>query len=289
MNLESHKIFAQLCEAYINEASTAMNLIVGKPGGREVVQKLHKDMKLAHDLGYSPKDKISWSEIKGTSYGYWVIVQADNGTGAIRSINDRYEAVASTGGEVKTFTDGKGGNILDFFKNEIGKPRNFFVAKNTRAVSDKQQKRTDNKPSASTEVTKDTIVKKFKPLWVRAMTAAIADIKGHIANMIKNDAFDKAKKKLGYLDSLYASLEELQAGAADTSEYVDRAVNIAVLMAASYHFPEQTGNIERSRWGGGSSAQFSEGPQLLLKAISEGDTAKLGTVLGFFKKALITG
>jgi hypothetical protein len=289
MKLETHQLFAQLCEGYLNEASTAMNLIVGKPGGREVVQKLHKDMKLAHDLGYSPKDKISWSEIKGTSYGYWVIVQADNGTGAIRSINDRYEAVASTGGEVKTFTDSKGGNILDFFKNEIGKPRSFFVARNTRAVSDKQQKRKETQPSAAAEVTKDTLVKKFRPLWIRAMTAAIADIKGHIANMIKNDAFEKAKKKLNYLDSLYSSLDELQAGATDTSEYVDRAVNMAVLMAASHHFPEQTGNIERSRWGGGVSAQFSEGPQMLLKAISSGDTAKLGTVLGFFKKALITG
>ena len=289
MNLESHKIFAQLCEAYVNEASTAMNLIVGKPGGAEVVQKLHKDMKLAHDLGYSPIDKISWSDLKNARNGAWVILQADSGSGAIRAVNDRYEAVASTGGEVKTFTDGKGGNILDFFKNEIGKPRKFFVAKNTRDVDTKQQKRKETQPSASSEVTKDTIVKKFKPLWVRAMTAAIADIKGHIANMIKNDAFEKAKKKLNYLDSLYASLDELQAGATDTSEYVDRAVNMAVLMAASYHFPEQTGNIERSRWGGGASAQFSEGPQLLLKAISEGDTAKLGTVLGFFKKALITG
>ena len=289
MNLESHKIFAQLCEAYVNEASTAMNLIVGKPGGREVVQKLHKDMKLAHDLGYSPIDKILWSDLKNARNGAWVILQADSGSGAIRAVNDRYEAVASTGGEVKTFTDGKGGNILDFFKNEIGKPRKFFVAKNTRDVDTKQQKRKETQPSASSEVTKDTIVKKFKPLWVRAMTAAIADIKGHVANMIKNDAFDKAKKKLNYLDSLYASLDELQAGATDTSEHVDRAVNMAVLMAASHHFPEQTGNIERSRWGGGSSAQFSEGPQLLLKAISEGDTAKLGTVLGFFKKALITG
>lgn len=289
MNLESHKIFAQLCEAYVNEASTAMNLIVGKPGGREVVQKLHKDMKLAHDLGYSPIDKISWSDLKNARNGAWVILQADSGSGAIRAVNDRYEAVASTGGEVKTFTDGKGGNILDFFKNEIGKPRKFFVAKNTRDVDTKQQKRKETQPSASSEVTKDTIVKKFKPLWVRAMTAAIADIKGHVANMIKNDAFDKAKKKLSYLDSLYSSLDELQAGATDTSEYVDRAVNMAVLMASSHYFPEQTGNIERSRWGGGMSAQFPEGPQLLLQAISAGDTAKLGTVLGFFKKALITG
>jgi hypothetical protein len=247
-------------------------------------------MKLAHDLGYSPLDKISWSELKGSSYGKWVLIQGTTGTGAIKAINDRYEAVASSGGEVKSFKDGKGGNILDFLKGEIGKLQKFYSARGNREVDNKQQKRAElNKGVGQQEVTKDTLVMKFRPLWIRAMTAAIADIKGHTANMIKNDAFDKAKKKLGYLDSLYASLEELQAGATDTSEYVDRAVNMAVMMAASHHFPEQTGNIERSRWGGGVSTQFSEGPQLLLKAISSGDTAKLGTVLGFFKKALITG
>lgn len=289
MKLETHQIFAQLCEAYVNEASTAMSLIASKPGGQEVVKKLHTSMKLAHDLQYAPIDKISWSELKNARNGAWVIIQADTGSGAIRAINDRYEAVASAGGEVKEFRDSKGGNILDFFKNEIGKPRKFFVAKNTRDVGDKQSKRSANQPQPEAEVTKDTLIKKFRPLWVRAMTAAVADIKGHIANMIKNDAFDKAKKKLNYLDGLYASLEELEAGATDTPEYISKAVNVAVLMAASNHFPEQTGNLERSRYSSGLNAQFAEGPQLLLKAIAAGDTAKLGTVLGFFKKALITG
>jgi hypothetical protein len=61
-------------------------------------------------------------------------------------------------------------------------------------------------------------------------------------------------------------------------------------MAASNHYPEQTGNIERSRWGSsGYSAQFSEGPAQLLKDISAGDQKKLGTVLGFFKRTLISG
>jgi len=290
MRPESYQLFAQLLEGHLLEASSAMPVLAAKPGGPEVVRHLHKSMKLAHDLGYSPLDKISWSELKGASYGKWVLIQGTTGTGAIKAINDRYEAVASSGGEVKSFKDGKGGNILDFLKGEIGKLQKFYSARGNREVDNKQQKRAElNKGVGQQEVTKDTLVMKFRPLWIRAMTAAIADIKGHIANMIKNDAFDKAKKKLGYLDSLYASLEELQAGATDTSEYVDRAVNMAVMMAASHHFPEQTGNIERSRWGGGVSTQFSEGPQLLLKAISDGDTAKLGTVLGFFKKALITG
>lgn len=290
MRIESYQLFAQLLEGHLNEVSTSMDLIVGKPGGREVVQKLHKDMKLAHDIGYKPVEKISWSELKDSYRGAWVIIQGTKGTGAIRAASGNYEAVASSGEEVKTTSDSRGGNILDFLKGEIGKLQKFYVGKNTTAVSDKQRKRADAKKGTSTEVTQDTLIKKFKPLWVRAINAALADVKGHIANMIKNDAFEKAKKKLNYLETLQSGLESIEAGSSDTPEFISKAVNAAVLMAASHHYPEQTGNIERSRWGsGGYNAQFSEGPAQLLKDISNGDTAKLGTVLGFFKRTLISG
>jgi hypothetical protein len=41
--------------------------------------------------------------------------------------------------------------------------------------------------------------------------------------------------------------------------------------------------------GGGVSAQFNEGPAQLLKDIAGGDQKKLGTVLSFFKRSLISG
>jgi hypothetical protein len=290
MRPESYQLFAQLLEGHLLEASSAMNMLAAKPGGPEVVKHLHKSMKLAHDLGYSPIEKISWSELKGSSYGKWVLIQGTTGTGAIKAINDRYEAVASVGGEVKQFRDGKGGNVLDFLKGEIGKLQKFYTARGSRAVDDKQQKRAEFKKGAGVqEVNKETLVKKFKPLWVRAMNAAIADIKGHVANMIKNDAFVKASKKLKYIEGLQASLEELEGGGTDTPEIISRAVQTAIYMAASHHYPDQTGNITKSGWGGGYSAQSEEGPRLLLKDISSGDTKKLGTVLGFFKRTLISG
>jgi len=290
MRPESYQLFAQLLEGHLLEASSAMNMLATKPGGPEVVKHLHQSMKLAHDLGYSPIDKISWSELKGSSYGKWVLIQGATGTGAIKAINDRYEAVASVGGEVKQFRDSKGGNVLDFLKGEIGKLQKFYTARGSRAVDDKQKKRAEFKQGAGAqEVNRETLVKKFKPLWVRAMTAAIADIKGHVANMIKNDAFAKASKKLKYIESLQTSLEELEGGSTDTPEFISRAVQTAIYMAASYHYPDQTGNITKSGWGGGYSAQSEEGPRLLLKDISSGDTKKLGTVLGFFKRTLISG
>ena len=288
MQAKSYQIFAQLLEGYVDEASTSLSLISGNPGGNEVITKLHKEMKLAHDQDYRQVDKISWSELKDSYRGAWVIIQGAKGTGAIRARSGNYEAVASTGGEVRVVKDGRGGNVLDFLKGEIGKLQKFYVGKNTSAVDDKQRKRQDSQSGMSQEINQETLMKKFKPLWARAITAAVADIKGHIANQIKNDAFEKAKKKLSQVESLQNALESLESGSSDVPGSVKSAINIAVLMAASHHYPDQTGTIGRG-YGSNYSAQHSEGTQQLLKDISAGDQKKLGTVLGFFKRALITG
>ncbi len=292
MRLESCQLFAQLLEGYVDEASTSISLISGQPGGKEVIQKLHQGMKLAHDQDYRKVEKISWSELKDSYRGAWVIIQGDKGTGAIRASGGNtgsYEAVASAGGEVRVVKDSRGGNILDYLKGEIGKLQKFYVGQNTTAVSDKQRKRADNQKGTSSEVTVDSLTRKFKPLWVRAITAAIADIKGHISNQIKNDAFDKAEKKLSQVKNLQNAIENLEGGSTgDVPPAVSTAINTAVLMAASHHYPEQTGNITRG-YNRGFQAERSEGPAQLLKDIAAGDQKKLGTVLGFFKRTLISG
>jgi len=288
MRPESYQIFAQLLEGYVNEASTSLDLISSNPGGKEVIIKLHKDMQLAHDQDYRQVDKISWSDLKGSYQGAWVIIKGAQGTGAIKARGDTYEAVASSGGEPRIVKDSRGGNILDFLKGEIGKLQKFYVGKGSKTVDDKRRKRADAKQGTSNEVTVDTLTKKFKPLWGRAIESAMADIKGYIANQIKNDAFDKAEKKLSQVRNLQNALDSLESGESDVPNSVSQAINTAVLMAASHHYPEQTGNITRA-YSRGYNAQFSEGPKQLLQDIAGGDQKKLGTVLGFFKRTLISG
>ena len=293
MTPQAHQLFATFCEGCLAEDSTTMDLIQNAPGGTQVIKKLHTDMKLAHDQNYKQIDKISWSELKDSYRGAWVIIQGDKGTGAIKAAGGNtgsYSAVASSGGEVTTQTKSRGGDIIDFLKGEIGGLRKFYVGKNSTAVPDKQKQRQSARAGASTtEINQETLVKKFKPLWVRAMTAAIADIKGHIANQIKNDAFEKAAKKLEQVSILQRQVEQLEAGTGeDIPGNVNRAVSTAIVMAASHYYPEQTGNIERS-YGSTYVATRSEGTDQLLKDIAAGDTAKLGTILSFFKRALISG
>jgi hypothetical protein len=291
MNPQTLKLFAQFCESYLPEASSSMAVIQQHKGGAEVIKKLHQDQKLGHDITYQPVAKISWSELKDSYRGAWVIIQGDKGTGAIKASGGNtgdYFAVASSGGETRSMNDGRGGNVLDFLKGEIGGLRKFFVGKNTTAVVDKQKKRAADKVGADRTINQDVLVRKFKPLWVKAITAAIADIKGHVSNQIKNDAFEKAKRKLEQIEQLQSGLEAIEAGNSEIPQFIGTAVNTAILMAASHHYPEQTGNISRS-YSRNYSSENSEGPAQLLKDISEGDTAKLGTILSFFKRSLISG
>jgi len=289
--LNNFRLFASLCES-ITEASSSMNLISGNPGGKEVIRSLHRTQELAHNQEYRAVDKISWSELKDSYKGAWVIIQGSNGTGAIKASGGNsgtYTAVASSGGEVQTATDSRGGNVVDFLKKEIGKLQKFYVGKNTTQVRDLKRKRNDAKAGVGPQtINQETLIKKFKPLWTKSLVTAIADIKGHISNQIKNDAFEKARQKISQVEDLQNSLEKLESGSQDTPDSIRKAVNTAVLMAASHYYPDLTGAIQRG-YSGSYTATRVDGPQKLLQDISKGDATKLGTILGFFKRTLISG
>lgn len=292
MELKTHQIFAQLCETFLPEASSTMGIVNSLPGGEQVVQFLHTKYGLAHDQSYSPIPKIAWSDLKGR-YRSWILIKGSKGTGAIRASGDNYEAVASSGGEVQVSSSGRGGTVLDFLKANIGSLKEFYVGTDSGSVKKKVRDRTDAKKSTATAggaVSQDTLIKKFRPLWARAITASIADIKGIVGTMVKNDAFEKAEKKIQSLKKLESALYAIENGDEDVPPNISNAVSVAIMMAASHYYPDQTGEITKQRYGSsGYSAANQEGPRQLLADISAGDTKKIGTILSFFKRSLISG
>jgi hypothetical protein len=266
-----------------------MSLVAGKPGGREVVQTLHKEMGLGHTQDFKPIPKISWSDLKNAYRGSWVIIQYAKGTGAIKQISGSYEALASTGGEVKRFTDSRGGNILDFLKQNAGggNPIKYFSGSDSGATRDVKQKRkvAKNELEKSATVSPDQLVKKFRPLWVKAMTAARDDVKGMVMNMIKNDAFDKAERKLSTLKKLETGLMNLEADKGHMPDFLHSTISHSLYLAAGHFYPDQTGEIRRSY--SGYSAASDEGMKMLLKDIGAGEQQKLSAVLTFFKRSLM--
>jgi len=290
MNKTGYVNFAKLCESLVLEASSSIDLFKGFPGGDAVIRKLHSDYKLSHNQEYMPIDKISWSILKDMSRGGWVLVKGQNGTGAIIQKNGSYTAVTSNGNDPEVYTNDRGGNILDFFKTNIGKIVRIYQGREEGGVKNKQEKRAALKKNPAKQMNSEVLMNKFKPLWIKAINSAIADIKGHITTQIKNDAFEKAKKKLNQVEKLQNMIDTLETGGNmdRITGPLSNAVHVAVLMAASHYYPDQTGSITKS-YSDNYVAQNQEGTQLLLKAVSDGDTLKLGTILGFFKRSLISG
>jgi hypothetical protein len=291
--MNTYQLFANLCESYLPEASSSLDIVKSAPGGPEVIKQLHQKSGLAHDQSYKAVDKIAWSELKDSYRGAWVVILGTNGVGAIRASGGStgsYEAFTSTGAGVETINDSRGGNVLNFLKGNIGNLKKFYVGANTTAVKDKQQARTKRQTGlAGPQLTRDTLVTKFKPLWVKSMNSALADIKGMVGTMVKNDAYKKAKTKIEALERLENAIDAVESGNAEVPSFINSAVGSAIMMAASHHYPDTTGDITRSRYGGSYETQHQEGPKQLLADIAAGDTAKLGTILGFFKRNLISG
>jgi hypothetical protein len=289
MNTKSHQLFAQLCEGIINEASTGLDLVRGQTGGEAVIKQLHASNQLSHDQEYRPIDKITWSMIKDSRS--WVIIQGARGTGAIKTTNSGgYYAVASNGGEVQSSSNSRSDAITTFLKSIIGNFKKYYTGRDSGTASKLQRDRANQNTTAEKTMDVSKLMLKFKPLWARGITAAIADIKGMIGIMIKNDAFEKAEHKIALLRKLANTLDNIEAGDSREHSIISSAVQSAVMMTASHYYPEQTGELTRSRnYGGGTTynSQRSEGMNQLLKDIAGGDTAKLGTVLGFFKRSLI--
>jgi len=288
MKPQTYKLFAQLCEGLLFEASSSLDLIKRQPGGSEAVKYLHKNSGLANDQQYQQVEKISWSELKGAFHGGWVLMTYPQGTGAIRAKSGNYEVLASTGaGEPETFRDSMGGRVMAFLKDRLGgNPRKIYVGRDTGSTKNKKSERDQRKEvPSSQEVSAETLVVKFKPLWVRATTAAIADIKGVISTMIKNDSFEKAEKKIKLVMDLTQALEEFESNPNTVPRIFTKAVEKSIKLSAAHHFPDETGAVI-SGWSGLSVAN-TQGITHLLKDISQGDTKKIGTILAFFKRNLL--
>lgn len=289
---ESCKLFADMCAEIISEASTTGSLIASKPGGKELMQDLHKTAGAPHDLKYQEVPKISWSDLKDYSKQSWVLLAGPQGTGAIKADGNTYNAKASANGEITNFRNDRGGNILDFLKSKIGKISKIYVAlqqKDTERIKRDRAERKKEPEAAKTS--EESLTNKFKPLFARAINAAMADIRGFSATMIKNGNYNGAIKKMNLLSKYDEMLDRLESQG-DLSDSMRRIVRDALILATAHYYPDEAGEVQTgsSRYGdrGGYSIANSQALQKLLGDISMGDTKKLSTVIGFFKQRLIS-
>ena len=303
MNPQHYRLFSQLCEGLIREASTVANLLPGDKAANRLIQVLHRNYGLPHDQQYAPQQNISWSYINDTRHGAWVIIKFANGAGAIKAQNNKngYNAIAvpDDSDSVSSGEFTRGGDVINFFKEQgLGRIQQLYMGTQSGELGSKQSQRAAQRArsAAHSRMDADQLMMKFRPLWARAIQAAAADIKGMAVTMVQNDSFNKARAKLERVSELNSLLDIIESGDFDQLDnytrknkldYLKKLVHGAMTLAAAHFYPEETGQVARSY--SGYSAEKWQGLHQLQNDLAKGDQKKLGTVLAFFKRMLISG
>ena len=299
---DNYRLFSQLCESFVAEASTAMQQF-DTPAAQTVLKHLHKEYALGHDIQTDFKGrKPTWTDLKDYPNS-WLLINGTNGfAGAaflggsrwgkfkvITGVNGTYDtdtpdvqtadfsAVAAATNHLKS----RIGTIVSYYFVESQYSRNLRSDRTSTAAKDQLAGHPSN-------VTPGYIVKRFTPLFKKILIASKADVKGVIATMVKNDGFQKAQQKAQWLQAIDQSIDALESGT--VTDFLKYAVNNAILMAAKYHYPNDVGTITFRQTHYQMPVYASKndrGQELLLEAIGAGEKEKLGTVLAFLKRGLV--
>ena len=313
MSMNLYESFAELCEHVLLEASTTFDILKDPsgewhPGADMIMDHLMRQKTIKHDVQWtsiSPnqvKEKAKTLNKKGA-----VVLLCERGTAWLTNVDPEYslfEAYIATAETMrKAVVSSRYGDretkfelsaILKIIKTEIGDIQKAYVTQDTGqgAVSSLRKKRAK---VASQVFSYDNVLLRFKPLWSKVVTQAMADVKGFYIQLIKHDAYEKANKKMNQIRRLREVLDELEAGD-------DKALQkslmpflvTAVHMAAAHYYPELGGKWITD-WGNEGIAQGV--PRLipataatqLLSDLGQGDINKLGTVLAYLKQELVKG
>ena len=290
MKQETIQLLTMLSESMLAEASDLITTFGGIPGARALLEYLHKHNMLSHDQTLSEIDKVAWSNLKQGGR-YWVLFKGTSGVAVMFSRKGSYTAyVGQADGEVITHSSESGGRILDWVKDHVGKIGKIYGGESSKNADKRRERAAARGREGDYEYTVNKLLDRTRPLWIKAVELALADVKGMMGTMIKNNSFDHAGKRMSHAKTLHSMLQDLQDGNMDRAYRVIRPyMERAVTMAAHHFYPEQTGDLRYERYGDpkGLLANSADGVRMLMKDIGGGDTAKLGTVIAFFKKGLM--
>lgn len=307
-----HYTMTHLLREILDEDSTIPDLsgIRRGPYADALVQKVHSTFAMPHDIRWGRQDKVTWADVKSRSPNY-VIIQGQDGMGAIKWTGETWSVMLSSKDGITTDRDDSINSLFKEIKNTIGKITAFWVAEGqgkgsyrgastnkTGEVERKRQNRTVSRqtvvnpttldPSAGTAHNTQVILRKLRPVYMRYLDQAIADVKGVVGMALKNDAYSKVNQKVAILTNLQNVRQELIDNPDTVPEKIKERLRPALYLTASHYYPDQTGNFALGvdRYGRGQPSSQS-GPQQVIADIANGDQKKLITLMNYLKQSLL--
>jgi len=279
-------------------------------------------MNLSSKLKFQEKEKIQWKEIKEVEPNF-VLIAGTTGTAAVNWDGNRYTAIIANAEGVTRGSNPSINTLMNDIKEGIGKPKRFWEPVTVKVPQeyDNYEKRFGKDVTLPTTVRRsrtaartldpkkssslnphtgltggdnlEKLFTKLKPLLLRYLTTALADVKGAAGIAMKNDSYNTAKKKLEIAAKLSDMIEHLTDpdmadGYARSSkdDLLKNKIQHAVVMTASYYYPDETGDVTAG-YSGALKSLKSSGPNHVINDIAKGDSKKLATVMAYLKQAFL--
>jgi len=305
-----HYTMTHLLREILDEDSSINSAVRNSPYADELIKKVHKYFAMPHDVRWEKLEKVTWADIKSRSPNY-VIIQGQNGTGAIKWTGSTWQAMlAGEDGITKESNDSI--NILfKEIKYTIGKITGYWAAIGqgrqsyrgaaayaSGEVDRKREKRRNSRevvvnpntldPGASTSHNTQVILRKLRPVYMRYLEQAIADVKGVVGMALKNDSYGKVSQKIAILTNLQNVRQELIDNPDTVPDKIKERLRPALYLTASHFYPDETGNFALGvdRYGRGQPAS-QRGPNQVITDIANGDQKKLITLMNYLKQSLL--
>lgn len=318
----SQKAFAQLCESFINEDASQIPTALGSngPAAKAITRFIHSKFSLSDkaEVKTLPRPP-SWPDVKKSNA--WIIVQGENGYGAVKVNRDeRYQVAAvKLGNEVVQSMppSSLASDVNKFLKPIVGKVLKYHAVAykegasrwdargankyDVRDIQAKRQRAQAGTSGAKGEINLDTIFTKFKPMFAKAAQAAEADAQGIAATMLKSGNYEGVEKKLRTLNRLRMVSQlmgeappaadadySIRSDYARSLEVVKNSLSNAAQHAAIHFYQDQAGDEEEllSKYSLPAN-KAEELTNRLFADIASGDTKKLSGLLWYFKNGLV--
>lgn len=308
----------------LDEVSSISTTLGKSDDVQRMIRYLHKQKGAPHDLKFMSiaKDELDWGAFK--KIRGWLLFKCDKGIAAVQrtSSHGNYNLVMSNDAWVNgpSETDPETGvvttaierareaidnlvsvavkvnenlieleadrkdELLRAIRSGVGKIKEMYVAKVTDAHLDKRTNRA-LKP-AETGGSIAALVKKFKPILIKAITQADAELSGVVSIAIKSKSYDRATKIVAKLRSLSKLVSNLESGSGTGGDIMTDAVRYAVSMTAVREF-----DIVDARIGGWSERISVEVQPPYFKQILDraaaGDGKIIAELLYYFKRYMM--
>lgn len=277
------ELFAMLCEGILLE-STIISILGNSPRATALAKEIHKQKKILHNSPFIKTNRVEGGLARSDAridYHY-LIIGENNDFLYLTTKGNRGGDFHFMYVDKDRITEEHTVNGLvaakKYITEKIGKiSRIYQYTRNMDTEAHKKHRIDISKRgpvSSSNRYDLDRLYRRFKPMFMRTLLMAEAEMKGMLMTMVRNGYYNEAVNKANRLKTLSSLIYTYEQDTETNQQYFKDKIYTALVLTGKHVFPDMNDY---------------EAADKLLESLTKGNMQHLLYVLMFFKNTIMRG